>query len=150
MNLTFNREIITPSIVEDPTERLEHKLLSNSHGAVYLQQVFSKVASDLLPEYTGGFWEFYNLSNGGAFLALSSDEHYSAKGLDIHRVRLLNGYYAGFYITLVVLQILLNQSDDNLKKYAKYLLAKNEPFLYQINDGNPNESILDLYLACRD
>ena len=28
-------------------------------------------------EYSGGYWQFYNLSNGGVFISLDSDETFS-------------------------------------------------------------------------
>ena len=55
-------------------ERLE--FLPKYAGAVFLQyehHIYNLMGAHS-PDYNGGYWEFYHLSNGGFFMALASDE----------------------------------------------------------------------------
>ena len=51
---------------------------------VQLEPSIFDIASELSPDYHGGFWTFYGLSNGAFFMAPESDTPY--------RVRCPNGY----------------------------------------------------------
>jgi hypothetical protein len=68
-------------------ERMRHVVPAELFGHAFplrVEPFVFSVASQLSPDYTGGYWEFYTLSNGGFYMAPVSDRHY--------RVSCPNGY----------------------------------------------------------
>lgn len=59
-------------------ERLEHiaHTFGNRFGLQLEPHIFVLTA-ELAPTYNGGYWEFYALSNGGFYMAPSSDDDFA-------------------------------------------------------------------------
>lgn len=70
------------------------------HAVRFEGTVFSMLRF-LSPDYEGGFWEFYELSNGGFFMALDQKERFQVtvpgNGFSGH----LNGHSAGIVACLM-------------------------------------------------
>lgn len=69
MNAMIPESVITATKVEDTRDRLG--FLERLFGRYFIQgeaEVFDWMGR-LAQSYTGGFWEFYSLSNGGHFMA---------------------------------------------------------------------------------
>ena len=67
---------------------ITRKLVSNNQRIKHTADIFSirfplniepaiySIAGNIAPEYNGAYWEFYTLSNGGFYMAPSSDRYY--------------------------------------------------------------------------
>lgn len=69
-------QVIAYPVPED--ERLEH--IAHTFGARFSLQIEPLIyvlTAELAEAYNGGFWEFFALSNGGFYMAPSSDEDYA-------------------------------------------------------------------------
>lgn len=73
---------ITRELVED---RVNHTAaLFGVHFPLHLEPTIYAFAEHLSPDYQGGYWLFYTLSNGGFFMAPDDDR--------VFRVRSENGF----------------------------------------------------------
>jgi hypothetical protein len=95
------RETITAALVADD-QRLAFlprhfgRLLLSADGFEnYMDKRFSK----LCPEYNGGYWDFYDLSNGGCYLA-PRGEQYRIRKLNNAFDERVSAHAAGIIITL--------------------------------------------------
>lgn len=59
---------ITASIVDSPAARMQFLPTFFGNAALRIEAGVYNWAGKLIPGYTGGFWQFITLSNGGAFL----------------------------------------------------------------------------------
>lgn len=57
-------------------------------------------------EYNGGYWEFYELDNGGFFLAPSEDRDYKLCSIN-HNEEVVSNITAGIVVTLFALNALM-------------------------------------------
>ena len=57
-------------------------------------------------EYNGGYWEFYELDNGGFFLAPSEDRDYKLCSIN-HNEEVVSNIAAGIVVTLFALNSLM-------------------------------------------
>ena len=57
-------------------------------------------------EYNGGYWEFYELDNGGFFLAPSEDRDYKLCSIN-HNEEVVSNISAGITVTLFALNALM-------------------------------------------
>ena len=57
--------------------RIQHTAaLFGIHYSLNIEPAVYSIASNLASEYRGAYWEFYSLSNGGFYMAPSSDTNY--------------------------------------------------------------------------
>ena len=69
-------QVVAYPVPED--ERLEH--IAHTFGARFplqIEPLIYVLTAELAPAYNGGFWDFYALSNGGFYMAPSSDEDFA-------------------------------------------------------------------------
>ena len=69
-------QVVAYPVPED--ERLEH--IAHTFGARFPLQIEPLVfvlTAELAPAYDGGYWDFYALSNGGFYMAPSSDDDFA-------------------------------------------------------------------------
>ena len=69
-------QVVAYPVPED--ERLEH--IAHTFGARFPLQIEPLVyvlTAELAPAYNGGFWDFFCLSNGGFYMAPSSDDDFA-------------------------------------------------------------------------
>ena len=77
--MTILRKIIANN------QRIQHTHdLFGSNFPMQLEPIVYTFASNLSEDYTGGYWEFYSLSNGGFYMAPDSDKPF--------KVSCANGY----------------------------------------------------------
>jgi hypothetical protein len=64
---------IKSSLIADDTRR---NFLINHLGsyAIQFEQMVYKLSDMLIEDYNGGYWEFYELSNGGLYMELQTSE----------------------------------------------------------------------------
>ena len=67
LEITMNT--ITRSLIHD-SDRLTHTAnLFGFHWSLHLEPLVYAIADRLSADYTGGYWNFYALSNGGFYMA---------------------------------------------------------------------------------
>ncbi len=69
-------QVVAYPVPED--ERLEH--IAHTFGARFplqIEPLIYVLTAELAPTYNGGYWEFYDLSNGGFYMAPSSDDDFA-------------------------------------------------------------------------
>lgn len=69
-------QVVAYPVPED--ERLEH--IAHTFGARFplqIEPLIYVLTAELAPTYNGGYWEFYALSNGGFYMAPSSDDDFA-------------------------------------------------------------------------
>jgi hypothetical protein len=49
---------------------------TGNHFMTYESMIYTKMG-EFAPEYNGGFWDYYTLSNGGFFMSLDEDKRFS-------------------------------------------------------------------------
>lgn len=78
--------VITESIVPEEARLNTLPTLFGRHFLRVEQSIFQWMER-LCPEYTGGYWHFYTLSNGGFFMALDTDSRVciQVEGNGFHR-----------------------------------------------------------------
>src|SRR5699024_4959691 len=93
------KEVITSTLVSDE-ERLN--FLPRVMGKYYLkgESLVYAWMRKLCYSYDGGFWDFYELSNGGFFLAPSTDEQFI---LRLYEEEKLSSTGSGIVVTLFAL-----------------------------------------------
>lgn len=65
--------LITRQLIDDE-QRIEHTAeLFGVHFPLRLEPAAYALAGKLSPDYNGGYWEFYTLSNGGFYMAPYAD-----------------------------------------------------------------------------
>lgn len=74
------------------------------------ENTFYHFMDKLVPDYKGGNWTFYNLSNGGFYIA-PSFRHAHLQSMNGSKV-LVTGDAAGVIVTLFVLNYWLNQYEE--------------------------------------
>ena len=58
-------------------QRIKHTAdLFGVHFPVNIEPAIYQFTGNMAPKYNGAYWEFYSLSNGGFYMAPSSDKHY--------------------------------------------------------------------------
>lgn len=69
--MTLAPQLITRTIVADSERRKFLPLVFGAFpGFMIAEQSVYNMARHLMPDYKGGYWEFYHLTNGGAYLSL--------------------------------------------------------------------------------
>jgi hypothetical protein len=58
--------------------------LFGMHFPLHIEPTIYGIADQIAPDYSGGFWEFFTLSNGGFFMSAPGDRMYA--------VECFNGY----------------------------------------------------------
>ena len=66
------RKIIVPE-----RERSDFLPMSFGHRFLMFENMVYSFMDHFCEEYLGGYWQFYDLSNGGVFMSLDSDETFS-------------------------------------------------------------------------
>jgi hypothetical protein len=107
--MNMETEIETPAITARKvavSKRL--KTLPRHFGRHYLsvERCIFGTMSSLCPDYDGGYWEFWNLSNGGFFMSLPETETYEIIVHGNGFTGQLDGRSAGIVACLFVYSIL--------------------------------------------
>ena len=55
------------------------------HFPLKLEPVIFGITDRIARDYTGGYWDFYTLSNGGFYIAPASDEHFEIACLNQYK-----------------------------------------------------------------
>lgn len=63
----------TATLIKDPRERLNFLPSHFGRLATAVERAIFDTLTQTSPDYQGGFWNFYNLSNGGLYLAPDLD-----------------------------------------------------------------------------
>ena len=69
-------QVVAYQVPED--ERLEH--IAHTFGSRFplqIEPLIYVLTAELAPAYDGGFWDFFALSNGGFYMAPSTDETFA-------------------------------------------------------------------------
>ncbi len=70
--MTTNTIITRQRVAED--QRINHTAdIFGVYFSMRLEPVVYAITESIVPEYNGGYWEFYKLSNGGFYMAPNSD-----------------------------------------------------------------------------
>ena len=77
----------TAILITNPRERLDFLPRHFGHLATAVERAIFDTLTETSPNYEGGFWHFYNLSNGGLYLAPDSS--------DPLRIVIPTNYYSG-------------------------------------------------------
>ena len=68
--------IITRKLVSN-NQRIKHTTdLFGIRFPLNIEPAIYSITGNIAPEYNGAYWEFYSLSNGGFYMAPSSDSYY--------------------------------------------------------------------------
>lgn len=67
-------EIVTRELVPDSQRSGLVNRLFGMHFVAQLEPLIYAIANQFSPDYKGGYWSFYRLSNGGFYMAPRSDE----------------------------------------------------------------------------
>ena len=68
---------ITCKQIEDDQRILHTAKLFDIHFPMALEPVIYSITSNLAKEYCGGYWHFYELSNGGFYMAPDDDINFT-------------------------------------------------------------------------
>lgn len=72
----MTQSIITRQQVST-NQRIQHTAdLFGIRFPLNLEPAIYEFTGNMAPKYNGAYWEFYNLTNGGFYMAPSSDKHY--------------------------------------------------------------------------
>ena len=66
--------LVTKELVPEDQRMAVTERLYGSHFPLQLEPVIYGITERMSKDYTGGYWDFYTLSNGGFYMA-PSDEH---------------------------------------------------------------------------
>lgn len=67
----------------DEQERLDYTAkLFGAHFPLRLEPVIYTIAMKMSPEYRGGYWQFWRLSNGGFLMAPTDDRRFTAQSMN--------------------------------------------------------------------
>ena len=73
MNTQSTQIIVTRELVPEDRRMSVADRLFGIHFPLQLEPVIYGITERMAPEYKGGYWEFYLLSNGGFYMAPASD-----------------------------------------------------------------------------
>lgn len=68
--------LITRQLVDDEQRIEQTARLFGIHFPLRLEPAVYALAGKLSPDYNGGYWEFYTLSNGGFYMAPYADQDF--------------------------------------------------------------------------
>jgi len=105
-------------------DKLRLDFLPKHFGFPLMLKIESAVYSwmrALCNHYTGGYWQFYDLSNGGIYLAPESGDTFTVTVPSNYFSGQVSADAAGIIATLFALNQLCNKS-PNLTLYDKYYL----------------------------
>lgn len=86
------------------------------HFGRLMMRIESKIYGrfqQLCPDYNGGYWEFFDISNGGCYLAPRSQEQYRIVQPNNHFSEVVSADAAGIIITLYAMSELAFDYQDN-------------------------------------
>lgn len=94
----------------------------------------------LCADYNGGYWQFYELSNGGFFMALDSEKRFRAVWPDNYSDEEMSAEAASIAANLFALNALCWQSPSEALTEAYYALRD---FAAQHNEGAKIMRVID-------
>lgn len=105
----FTNETANITLLKFPEENL-FDFLPKLFGKYFVQgeSIVYKVMREQCAEYTGGHWNYYELSNGGLFMALSSEEPVTLKIASNGFSGSMSAIAAGVVVTMYALNYLGN------------------------------------------
>ena len=109
----FNHE--QPSIVATVVPEEDRLTFLPRHFGMHMLTVENYVYAQLAklcPTYTGGYWHFYNLSNGGCYLAPSGETYPLVHGDNCFEAR-VSGDAAGIIVSLFTFSHLSFRLEDD-------------------------------------
>jgi len=100
-------KIVKTEVCED--QRLDFLPWKLPNGFFSFENLVYSYMDHLCEEYDGGYWDFYDLSNGGFFMALhTEDDSMMIRGLDNGYEAAMSPEAAGVVVTLYALSHMLN------------------------------------------
>jgi hypothetical protein len=67
---------ITQALIHDGNRLTHTAALFGFHFPLHLEPLVYATADSLSADYTGGYWNFYALSNGGFYMAPGGNDRY--------------------------------------------------------------------------
>ena len=112
--MTPDLEPIIATLVPDE-KRLDFLPRHLGTLCVRIEALIFNILDQASPDYAGGFWEFYDLSNGGFYIAPQSDSRFRMKWDDNYFEGEMSAGAAGIAVTLFVLSTMsLNLNSQRL------------------------------------
>jgi hypothetical protein len=76
MNTQSTQIIVTRELVPENRRMTVVERLFSIHFPLHLEPVIYGITERMAQDYSGGYWEFYQLSNGGFYMAPAVDTHF--------------------------------------------------------------------------
>ena len=77
--------LVTRELVPEDKRLHITERLFGIHFPLKLEPVIFGITDRIARDYTGGYWDFYTLSNGGFYIAPASDEHFEIACLNQYK-----------------------------------------------------------------
>jgi hypothetical protein len=77
MNTQSTQIVVTRELVPEDRRLAVAERLFGVHFPLRLEPVIYGITERMAEDYSGGYWDFYQLSNGGFYMAPSSDRRFS-------------------------------------------------------------------------
>jgi hypothetical protein len=133
------KSALTATLIEE-NDRLNFLPKHVKKNYIQFENILYYLTKSMCHKYTGGYWNFYELSNDGFFLALASDEKFEVY-VDGNG---FNGFVSsealGIIVTLFSINGILGQKDND------YLIDK----FYALRDFALDHEESDLILLAID
>ncbi|MFT0547022.1 antirestriction protein [Allopusillimonas ginsengisoli] len=130
-------DVVIPVTYSQVPESERQVFLPTFFGNHYLkgEMLVYAWAEKLLPEYRGGFWNYYKLSNGGFFIAHSTSKEQVEIRVDTNGYRgQLTPISAGVVVTLFALNHLIAELAQRGTRASLDLSDKLTDHYYQLRD----------------
>lgn len=75
-------------------------------------------ADKLVEGYDGGYWDLYDIDNGGFFAGLSEDKTFKVSSLNGYSCE-LSGKYTGLFLTMMALSLLFEKYEEKESVLSK-------------------------------
>ena len=85
MNTQLSQIRVTRELVPEARRMATVERLFGIHFPLKLEPVIYGITERMAENYSGGFWTFYTLSNGGFYMAPASDEHFEVACLNQYK-----------------------------------------------------------------
>jgi len=103
--------MITKTIIKDK-DRLEFLPRHFGRNHLKFEMLVYAFMDKFCTEYTGGFWQFYTLDNGGLFIALDSDQSFEVINEMNYFEDRMSAQSASIGVNLFALNALASETQD--------------------------------------
>jgi len=130
---------IRATLVSDPDQRMQCLPAIAGHRCVVLEHTIYDMMGRMTDDYDGGFWNYYQLSNGGFYMAPKTDKTFDF-ACENGFQREMSADTAGIVATAMAYSHLSFLKDGDCFARAYYLLSD---FIFQHHEAGVIRAALD-------